>query len=125
MIVDTDVLIWYMKGNKKALTEIEKLPGFYISVVTWIELLQGMRNKKELSCLRRAMAEWQANVLYINEEISSRAAAYIERHFLSHKLHLADSLIAATGAIHNMLVLTGNHRHFSVIKDVRVVPFRA
>lgn len=49
MIVDTDVLIWYLKGNENALEAIEELNKFSISVVTYIELVQGMRNKKELN----------------------------------------------------------------------------
>jgi len=29
MLIDTDVLIWYLKGNDKARQEIEALPGFF------------------------------------------------------------------------------------------------
>ena len=49
MLVDTDVLIWYLKGNNNARQEIAALSGFFISVVTYIELVQGMRNKQKLS----------------------------------------------------------------------------
>jgi predicted nucleic acid-binding protein len=55
MLVDTDVLIWYLKGNLNARNEIDALSGFHISVVSYIELVQGMRNKHELTCLRRAL----------------------------------------------------------------------
>ncbi len=34
MIIDTDVLIWYMRGNKKAYNVIEREHGFFVSVVT-------------------------------------------------------------------------------------------
>ncbi len=34
MIIDTDVLIWYMKGNEKAYKAIETSKNFFISVVT-------------------------------------------------------------------------------------------
>ena len=49
MLIDTDVLIWYMKGNSKALDEIVKNKNFSISVVTYMELVQGMKNKQELN----------------------------------------------------------------------------
>jgi len=73
MLVDTDVLIWYLRGNEKAREIIDGLPSFSISVVTYMELVQGMRNKRELTELRRALRDWKAKIVYINEEISSKA----------------------------------------------------
>jgi len=34
MLIDTDVLIWYMRGNKKAYQLVENSNNFFISVVT-------------------------------------------------------------------------------------------
>ncbi len=34
MLIDTDILIWYLRGNENALKLIESLNGFYVSVVT-------------------------------------------------------------------------------------------
>ena len=118
MIVDTDVLIWYMRGNKKAYKIIEDQQGFFISVVTYIELVQGMRNKSELIELRRAFREWNTKILYINEEISSKAMFYIERHYLSHSLQLADALIASTALVNGLPILTGNDKHYKMIKEM-------
>ena len=111
MIIDTDVLIWYMRGNEKAYDIIESQNGFFVSVVTYIELIQGMRNKKELRELRTMFRLWRTNVLYLNEEISAKAMFYVERHFLSHSLHLADALIAATAFVNGLPLLTGNEKH--------------
>jgi predicted nucleic acid-binding protein len=83
MLVDTDVLIWYLKGNDNAGWEIEALSGFFISVVTYIGLVQGMRNKQELVALRRALRLWNAKVLYISEDISAKAMFYVEQYYLS------------------------------------------
>ncbi len=84
MLVDTDVLIWYMRGNDKAFKVIEELNEFFISAVTYIELVQGMRNKNELTELRKAFCNWNTKILYINEEISAKAMFFVERHYLSH-----------------------------------------
>ncbi len=73
MLIDTDVIIWYMRGNTNALDEIEKHKNFSISVVTYMELVQGMRNKKELTLLRKALKSWNCKVIYTTEEISSKA----------------------------------------------------
>jgi hypothetical protein len=79
MLIDTDVLIWYLRGNQNALEAIERENGFALSVVTYIELVQGMRNKKELIYLRKALRNWNTQILYLTEEISAKAMFYVEQ----------------------------------------------
>lgn len=124
MIVDTDVLIWYLKGNEKAYQVIENSNGFFISVVTYMELVQGMRNKQELNTLRKTLHIWNAKILYISEEISAKAMFYVEQHFLSHSMQLADALIGATAISHGIPVLTANDKHYKVMKDLQIKKFR-
>ena len=124
MIIDTDVLIWYMRGDQNAFKAIEKLNGFYTSVVTYIELVQGLRNKSELTELRKAFRLWNTKILYINEEISAKAMFYIERHYLSHSLQLADALIASTAITNGLQLLTGNEKHYKVIKELSITKFK-
>ncbi|MBW6520753.1 MAG: type II toxin-antitoxin system VapC family toxin [Desulfoarculaceae bacterium] len=124
MLIDTDVLIWYMRGNTKALDELEKHKNFSISVVTYMELVQGMRNNKELTALRKALKSWNCNIIYISEEISSKAMFYIEQHYLSHSMQIADALIGATAASYGMPLLTGNDKHYKVVKEIALKKFR-
>lgn len=124
MLVDTDVLIWYLKGNDNARQEIEALSGFFISVVTYIELVQGMRNKQELVALRRALRLWNAKFLYISEDISAKAMFYVEQYYLSHSMQRADALIGATAVANGLDLLTGNTKHYRVLKDILVKEFK-
>lgn len=124
MLVDTDVLIWYLKGNLNARTEIEALSEFYISVVSYIELVQGMRNKQELTCLRRALRAWNAKIAYITEDISAKAMFYVEQYYLSHSLQLADALISATAVANGLDVLTANTKHYHFLKDITLKGFK-
>ena len=124
MLVDTDVLIWYMRGHEKARRVIERHRGFCMSVVTYMELVQGMRDKRELAALRAAMRGWQAELLYLDHGISVRAASYVEEHFLSHSLQLADALIGATAAVHGLPLLTADDGHYRAIRDLSVERFR-
>jgi predicted nucleic acid-binding protein len=124
MLVDTDVFIWYFKGNENAYQIIENSSNFFISVVTYMELVQGMRNKKELNNLRKALHIWNAKILYISEEISAKAMFYVEQHFLSHSMQLADALIGATAIAYGNPVLTGNDKHYKVLKDLKIKRFR-
>ncbi len=124
MLIDTDVLIWYLKGNEKAYKIIENSSNFFISVVTYMELVQGMRNKNELNNLRKALHIWNAQILYISEEISAKAMFYVEQHFLSHSMQLADALIAATAIAYGNPILTGDDKHYKVFKDLETKRFR-
>ena len=124
MLIDTDILIWYLKGNENAYQIIEESSHFFISVVTYMELVQGMRNKNELNALRKSLHNWNTQILYLSEEISIKAMFYIEQHFLSHSIHLADALIGATALIYALPVLTANDKHYKAIKDIQIMRFR-
>jgi hypothetical protein len=124
MVIDTDVLIWYMKGSEKAYKAIENSKNFFISVVTYMELVQGMRNKNELNNLRRALYVWNSKILYISKEISVKAMFFVEQHYLSHSIQMADALIGATAISYGLPILTGNDKHYKILKDIRIKKFR-
>ncbi len=124
LMVDSDVLIWYLRGNKKAFNIIEKQNGFFLSVVSYMELVQGMKNKKELNLFRNAIRNWNAKILYITEDISVKAMFYVEQHFLSNSILLADALIAATAVSNGLALLTANVKHYKVLKNIDLEAFR-
>jgi len=124
MLIDTDVLVWYMKGNEKAYNAIENSENFFISVVTYMELVQGMRNNTELNTLRKALNGWNAKILYISEEISVKAMFFVEQHYLSHSIQLADSLIGATAIAYGLPILTSNDKHYKILKNLQLKKFR-
>lgn len=123
MIVDTDVMIWYMLGNEKARAVIDGYNGFFVSAVTYMELIQGMKNKKELTALRKAFRIWNAKIIYLNEDITARAMFYVEQHFLSNSVELADALIGATAVVNGMPLLTGNVKHYKAMKNIQLQRF--
>jgi len=49
---------------------------------------------------------------------------YIERHFISHSLQLADALIATTALVNGLQLVTGNEKHFKIIKELELKRFR-
>ncbi len=124
LLVDTDILIWYMKGNEKAFRLIENNKNFQISVVTYIEIVQGMRNKEELKSFRKFLKSCNTQFIYINEEISTKAMFYVEQYYLSHSIQLADALMAATAVSHGLPITTGNYKHYKVIKEIQINKFR-
>ena len=124
-LIDTDVLIWYLRGNEKEYKLIHSLNGFFISSVTYMELIQGMRNKQELNILKNALKSWDVKILYINEEVSSKALFYMQEYFLSHSMQLADSLIGATATTYGLTLITANDKHYKIIKGLEMEVFRS
>lgn len=123
-LIDTDVIIWNMRGNRRAAQLLDGAPGLGLSAVTYMELVQGMRNKGELQRLRQALHHWRARVLPVSEAISARAVFLVEEYALSHSMQMAVALIAATAIDHGESLVTANDRHYRHIPDLEIVLFR-
>lgn len=89
-----------------------------------MELVQGMRNARELKNLRADLTLWQVTTLPITRAISGRAVKLVEEHFLAHHLQLADALIAATAIEHKLAIVTSNTKHFQAVKTLRIKAFK-
>lgn len=124
MIIDTDVLIWYSKGQEAAIEYIHGLDRFEISVVTYIEIIQGVRNKKELNDFKKALVILNAHVIQIDELISTKAMFFIEQYSLSHSIELADALIGATAINKQLPLITGNDKHYKYLPGIKVQKFK-
>ena len=123
MIIDTDVLIWHLRGNEKAKELINKSIPFSISVVTYIELIQGMRDKKEMNSLIKQLAKWNVDIVQINQDISTRAMIYVEQYHHSSAMEMADALIAATCINNSEILITGNEKHYKHIPNIQIKKF--
>ncbi len=123
MIIDTDVLVWLLRGNRKAQEVIHKNIPFSISVVTYIELIQGMRDKKEMNSFIKQLSNWNVDIIQISNDISTRAMIYVEHYYHSGALQLADALIAATCVHSSHVLLTGNEKHYKIIPNIQLKKF--
>ena len=123
MIIDTDVLIWYLRGNEKAKIFVEDAVPFTISVVTYMELVQGMKNKTEFKLFQKQMLKWNTHIIQIDQSISSRAMFYVQEYALSHSMMLADALIAATVIQNSEVLVTANDRHYTFIPNIECTKF--
>lgn len=124
VLIDTDVLIWLFRGQNSARKLIAKSSSVELSAITYMELVQGMRNNEEFRLLRRTIHENEWEILPLSENISHRATVYIENYALSHGLQLADALIAASAVESGATLMTANAKHFRVIPDIDLKTYR-
>ena len=91
-----------------------------LSAISWLEVLQGMRNKAELVAVKKMLDKRSAKLLPVTEAVTLRAIALMESLTLSHGLQMGDALVAATALDHGLPVLTANVKHFSAVQGLQV-----
>ena len=123
MLVDTDVLIWLFRGRSSARQAIAECRPVELSAVTYMELVQGVRDKEEIKLLRQTVRLQEWRILPITESISHRATMYLENHALGDGLRLADALIAASAVQWGAALMTANTRHYRCIPDLSLVAY--
>jgi len=124
VIFDTDVLIWVQRGNKKAARAVDQSADRYVSTITYTELLQTARNKKQYDYISGFLREFGFHVLPLTENIGHRAAVYVEEYTLSHGISGTDAIIAATATENSMILCSGNAKHFKAIQELKLKMFR-
>ena len=124
MLFDTDIFIWIQRGNKKAALLVEKQTERYLSVQTYMELLQGAKNKQQQDIIKKFIKNFDFRTIAFSENIGHRAAVYIDIYAFSSGLYAGDSIIAATAAEHQLILCTSNEKHFKVIQDIELHIFK-
>ena len=120
MIFDTDVFIWIQRGNVKAATLVENEEDRYLSIQTYMELLQGAQKKEQHEYVKSFLKDFGFRTLPFTENIGHRAAIYIEEYSLSYGIRAGDAIVAATAAENNLVLCTSNLKHFKPIKEVNL-----
>jgi len=124
MLFDTDVLIWSLRGHVRAAKAIDKAVSREISVVNYMELLQGARDKREIGLLRSFLKDLGFHMHPLTENVGHRASVYMEEYAIKSGLCLADALIAATAVDHQTTLLSGNAKHYRAIAELDLKTFR-
>jgi predicted nucleic acid-binding protein len=124
MIFDTDIFIWAQRGNKKAAKVMEKAEEKYLSIQTYMELLQCAKNKTQHKQIKDFLSSFEFMVLPFTENIGHRASIYVEEYTLSSNVRAGDAIIAATAVENNMPLSTSNVKHFKMIKELQLKAFK-
>lgn len=121
LLIDTDVLIDYLRDQPGAVAFLEAHEGpMAVSVITVAELHAGVRDGEE----RQRLSDFLEAFELIALERSAAAQAGLWRRDFgrSHGTGLADALIAATAFGLGATLVTLNRRHFPMIERL-LVPY--
>jgi len=124
MIFDTDIFIWVQRGNERAAKLMDNAEERFLSVQTYMELLQAAKDKVQHQYVKDFLTSYGFIMLPLTENIGHRASIYIEEYSLTSGLRAGDAIIAATATENNIPLVTGNAKHFKPIRDLDMKVFK-
>ena len=121
LVVDTDVLIDYLRDQPQAVAFLEGTEQpLATSVITIAELYAGVRDGQERQRLDVFVAAF--DVLDLDLQSAQCAGLWRRQYGPSHGTGLADALIAACAEAAGATLVTLNRRHFPMLAEV-LVPY--
>lgn len=124
MVFDTDIFIWIQRGNEKAAKMVNETKERYLSIQSYMELLQSANNKSQHEYTKDFISSFGFIILPFGENIGHRASIYVEEYTLSSGLRAGDAIIAATAVENNITLVSSNAKHFKPIKELKLKLFR-
>ena len=119
LLLDTDVLIEYLRGRGRAVEYLESLSSdLYLSVISVAELFAGARGDEEERSLTQFFLAF--TVLPVTEKVARLGGLYRRDFRPSHGTGLADALIAATAIENGANLVTFNRHHFPMVSGITV-----
>ncbi len=117
IIIDTDILIKVYRGDVSRKKDLEKLSGrVAVSIITILELMQGVNSKKKLFELYRQAKAF--TVLHIDNNVSELSYKLFKRYIADHSIRIQDSLIAATALHSKFPLFTDNKKDYNFIEGI-------
>ena len=126
-IIDTDILSYFFKGNKKVVSNFEKYfdeyPCINITIVTYYEILSGLHFNKAT----KKLADFEKfakgckifNVSKESAELSAKIYANLRQE--GTPVDDIDLMIAGIAIKNNFTLVTNNDKDFGKIKTLKTV----
>ena len=122
LLIDTDVIIDYLRGQADAVAYLEALAETQVlSAITVAELYAGVREGTERTTLNDFITAFE--IVPVDEAIAVRGGLFRRDYGKSHGVGLADALIAATAEMRGTALVTLNQKHFPMLPTV-IVPYQ-
>jgi hypothetical protein len=118
ILVDTDILIDFLRGNKKAFAFIgEFFSQIILSPIVVAELYAGVKGTDERSALEDFLNH--LHVVPLTAEIAKLGGLYRRDFGKSHGVGLADAILAATAKAENAELKTLNVKHYPMFGGLK------
>lgn len=120
-LLDTDILIWILRGRQDLVDHISKLKDdspIALSVITIAEIYMNIFPSELINTEEHLQ---QYIILEVDQKIAKIAGLYFQQYLKKLKnLSLTDCLIAGTANVNNATLVSLNSKHFPM-KDIQVI----
>lgn len=116
--------MWVQRGNRNAARLIDNAEDRYLSIQSYMELLQGAKNKLQHKNVKDFISDFGFSILPLSENIGHRALIYVEEYALSSGMRAGDAIIAATAVENNLTMVSSNAKHFKVVRELQLKVFK-
>ncbi|HDL86633.1 MAG TPA: type II toxin-antitoxin system VapC family toxin [Candidatus Acetothermia bacterium] len=118
ILVDTDILVDFLRGYSKAVTFVNAHSArIILSSIVVAELYAGVKGDAERTALDNFVSLFR--VVPVNAEIAKAGGLYKRDYSKSHGVGLADAIMAATAEAENAELKTLNTKHYPMLKGLR------
>ncbi len=123
VVVDTDVLIEFIKGVPEAVATFAKIghDNVALTVFTLMEVYVGCLNKQEFLKIARILDRF--GVLYARDDEQRQALDWVKTYCLSHDIDLPDVLNAAMSVRQGLPICTKNRKDYRYLPGVILYPY--
>ena len=113
LLVDSDILIDVLRKEPLAVNMLGALlmeGPVVVSIISRMEAIRGCLNREMQQQAERLLK--QLELVGLDAQIATRADQLVTQYFLSHRLAVADALIAATAIVYELPLLSKNQKDF-------------
>jgi len=118
ILLDTDVLVDFFRGHRKAVAYINAhSPRIILSSIVVAELYAGVKGDAEEEALENFISLFR--VVPVSAGVAKAAGLYKRDYGKSHGIGLADAILAATAEAENARLKTLNTKHYPMLKALK------
>ena len=117
-LIDSDVLLDFLDGYPAAAREIARYHECCVSIISWMELMTGVRTSADEGIRRGFLTHFR--VLPLTTQVAEEAVALRQKH----RLKIPDAIIWATAITENCLLISRNTKDFPAHQPGVRFPYR-
>ena len=120
VLCDTNIFINWFNQHEPTIGKLQEigLENIAVSVITIMELIEGVDNKQQLQQLKKKISNYY--IVDFNENISKLSLQYIESYNLSHSINIPDAIIGASAVEFGLKLFTYNTKDFKFLPGINL-----